>query len=112
VAGLTGATQPVWVMSIANARSLPTARRSRCPYSRASRWCVSTELASVQLPAEPPHTVTVRSYRGAGPYGEMFGDPVTIRSVSWRTDAALMRSATGEGTGQRDHPARNRTSTS
>ena len=35
----------------------------------------------MQLPAALlPHAVTVRPYTGTGPYGDTFGDPVTVRA--------------------------------
>ncbi|GGM65191.1 hypothetical protein GCM10012275_39670 [Longimycelium tulufanense] len=51
----------------------------------------------MQIPtALLPHTITVRPYLGTGPYGDVFGDPVTIRRAYVEDRRQLVRSPTGE----------------
>lgn len=50
----------------------------------------------MQVPAELlPHTVTVRSFQGSGPYGEVFGGP-TIHQAFIEDRRRLVVSASGE----------------
>jgi hypothetical protein len=52
--------------------------------------------ALVQVPtALLPHIITVRPFLGSGPYGDVFGDPVTYRAFA-EDRRRLVRSASGE----------------
>lgn len=51
----------------------------------------------MQIPAVLlPHTVTVRPYLGAGPYGDVWGDPVVVREVFVEDRRRLVRNQSGE----------------
>lgn len=51
----------------------------------------------MQIPAVLlPHTITVYAYLGAGPYGDVWGDPVVVRRVYVEDRRRLVRSPTGE----------------